>query len=121
MVVRRSTSPDEIQSIRDLYRYAIADLHLDRFQVRFLNDMNRLSYWPGVYFSDKQLAKIQEIKDTVHFDQQHVPLPPIDLDGVEENDDPDGWPIVRNPAEQFEDDELLDRLTEEGQGTTNED
>jgi hypothetical protein len=32
------------------------------------------------------------------------PLPPLDPDGIEENDDPDGWPVVREWVDQFDND-----------------
>ena len=106
-------SPEEILSIRDLYRDAIADLRLDVWQVNFLNHMNQLTYHQSMGLTEKELAKLQEVKDTVNFDRQDTPPPPIDLDGVEENGDPDGLP--KRWDSEFPDgqDEMYDRLAEE--------
>jgi hypothetical protein len=50
----------------------------------------------------KQQAIIWELKDKLNYDRPYVPLPPIDPDGVEENDDPDGYPPVRSVMDEDE-------------------
>ena len=70
-------------------------------------------YRQAMWLTDKQQVIVQQIKDKLHYDRPDVPPPPIDPDGVEENDDPDGWPAVRDVADPFgEDDELPDWLGE---------
>jgi hypothetical protein len=57
-----------------------------------------------VWLTDKQQVIVRQIKDKLHYERPQVPLPPIDPDGIEENDDPDGWPTTRPPTDPFEDD-----------------
>ena len=92
--------------------YALGNARLTWFEENFLNPMKRRFYRQVVWLSDKEQVVIQQIKDKLHYDRQDVPLPSIDLDGVEANDDPDGWPTVRDDAvDQSEDDALVDYLS----------
>lgn len=58
----------------------------------FLSGLNHVLYRPRIWLTVKQQAKMEEIKDKLHFEHPDDPLPAIDPDGVQENDDPDGWP-----------------------------
>jgi hypothetical protein len=106
-VPRPPLNRDALISLRDFVSWGLGDGHNSWWEENFLNSIKHLTYNPPVWLSDKQQVKLQEIKDKLHFDRQDVPLPPIDPDGVEENDDPDRWPTVRGSADQFEDDEFI--------------
>jgi hypothetical protein len=66
--------------------------------------------WDLVLFSPKAERKLAEIRAKLHYDQQHIPLPPIDPDGLVENDDPDGWPIENSQLDEFKGVEDPDEL-----------
>jgi hypothetical protein len=55
---------------------------------------------PVVCVSDKEQRIVRQLKDKLHYDCQDVPLPPID---------PDGWPLVMEEVDPFEDEELPER------------
>jgi len=101
----RLLSPDERQSILNFVRFGLGDGRLRSWEERFLSDRHQELYGKAVRLTNKQHAKVQEIKDKLHYDRQDVPLPPIDPDGVEENDDRDGWPVVRDDAGDLSEDE----------------
>ena len=102
-------SPAEVQSLRDfVILFALGDGHLTAWEENFLNDLKISLSQPPVWLSEKQQAVVLQIKDKLHYDRPDVPLPPIDPDGLEENDDPDGGPVTRRGVDQFQDDELLD-------------
>src|SRR5271154_6935365 len=103
-------TPDEVRSLWDFVRYGLGHPHLTAWEENFLNGVKHRLYTQAVWLSDKQQAVIQQIKDKLHYDRQDVPLPSIDPDGIEENDDPDGWPVVRDRLDQFEDDESIGGL-----------
>jgi hypothetical protein len=107
-------SPDEMQAFGDfVVSYALGNARLTWFEENFLNTMKHRLYRQVVWLSDKEQVIIRQIKDKLHYDRQDVPLPPIDLDGVEENDDPDGWPTVRDDTvDQLEDNALVDYLAD---------
>ncbi len=86
----------------------MGDPHLTRWEEDFLNGMKHRLHDHAVWLSEKERSKVQQIKDKLHYERQDIPMPPIDPDGVEENDDPDGWPVVRVTTDQFEDDGFLD-------------
>ncbi len=111
VVSRPPLSPEDMQSLRAFVRFAVGDGHLSAWEENFLNTIKNLLYQPAVWLSDKQQAVIQQLKDKLHYDRPHVPLPAIDPDGIEDNDDPDGWPVRRHVVDEFEDDELADCLT----------
>ncbi len=68
-----------------------------------------------MWLTDRQKAIVRQLKHKLHYDCQDVPLPPIDPDGIMENDDPDGWPMVTEVVDQFEGDEFLLDAVREGQ------
>jgi hypothetical protein len=105
-VSRPPLTADEIQSLRAFVRYGIGDPHVNWWEENFLNSIKILLYNSPVWLSDKRQAVLQQLKDKLNYDRQHVPLPPIDPDGIMENDDPDGWPIAKAAADRFQDDEL---------------
>jgi hypothetical protein len=117
IAVRRPLSPDEIQSLRQFVLWALGDGRLTAYEENFLNDRKHQIYRAphpsgrtgdeAMWLSDKQKAIIRQIKDKLHYDCQEVPLPPIDPDGIVENDDPDGWPMATEVVDQFEDEELF--------------
>jgi hypothetical protein len=109
----RLLSPDERQSLLDFVRFGLGDGRLRSWEERFLIDRHQELYGKAVWLTDKQRAKVQEIKDKLQYDRQDVPLQPIDPDGVEDNDDPDGWPVVRDDAGDLsEDEEQVEYLAE---------
>jgi hypothetical protein len=102
-----------MQSLRDFVRFALGDPHLTVWEDIFINGVKHRLYRQAVWFTDKQRAKIQELMDKLHYDRPDVPLAPIDPDGIESDDDPDGWPIVRDLADRFDDhDDLPDWLVD---------
>jgi hypothetical protein len=101
-------SPDEKQLLRAFVRFGLGDGHLTPWEEKFLSDRHLELYGQIVWLTDKQQASLQQIKDKLNYDRQHIPLSPIDPDGVEENDDPDVWPVVTAIADPFEDDEPPD-------------
>jgi hypothetical protein len=113
VVARPPLPPDEVKSLRDFLASALGHSRLTWYEEGFLNSMKQRLYRPTIWLSDKEQVILQQIKDKLHYDRPDVPLPSIDPDGVEENNDPDGWPVVQDLANQFEDDEeLLDWLAE---------
>jgi hypothetical protein len=113
VVVQPPLSPDEVKSLRDFLAFALGHPRLTWYEEGFLNSRKYQLYGQAIWLTDKQQAILQQIKDKLHYDRPDIPLPPIDPDSIEENDDPDGWPVVRDLANQFEDDdELLDWLAE---------
>ena len=113
VVARPPLSSDEMQSLRDFVRFGLGDGHLTVWEENFLNAVKHRLYRQAVWLSNKEQVKVQQIKDKLHHDRPDVPLPPIDPDGIEPNDDPDGWPVVPDLVDQFEDDgELPDWLAE---------
>jgi hypothetical protein len=108
-----SLSPDEMQSLRAFVWFALGDPHLTAWEENFLNDMKHRLYQQAMWLTDKQQAIVQQIKDKLHHDHPDDPLPPMDPDGIEENTDPDGWPVQRQPVRAFDDDdELFDWMME---------
>src|SRR4051812_30088268 len=106
-----SLSPDEMQSLRAFVQFALGDEHLTSWEENFLNSLKHRLYQQAMWLTGKQQAIVRQIKDKLHYDHPDDPLPPIDPDGIEENIDPDGWPIPRQPVRAFEDDdELFDWL-----------
>lgn len=53
---------------------------------------------PVIALSEKQWRIIEDVKQKTHFDLPGEPTP-MDIDGVVENDDPDGWPLKNNGSE----------------------
>jgi hypothetical protein len=103
-------TPDDVRALWDFIRYGLGHPHLTAWEENFLNGVKHRLYTDAVWLSDKQQAIIQEIKDKLHYDRQDDALPPIDPDGIEENDDPDGWPVMREWVDQFDDDESVSGL-----------
>lgn len=93
-------SRDELRSFLD---FAQGDGHLSRWEEDFLNTQRQRTYEPAMWLSDRERVKLFEIKTKLHYYCQDVPLPPIDPDGIEINDDPDGWPIERSVADEPDD------------------
>jgi hypothetical protein len=102
-----SLSPDEMQSLRAFVMFALGDGHLTSWEENFLNSMKHRLYQQAVWLTDKQQAIVQQIKDKLHYDHPDDPLSPIDPDGIEDETDPDGWPMVRQPVRAFDDDDEL--------------
>ncbi len=99
-------SPEERQSLLKFVRFGLGDGRLKPWEEQFLSGRHQELYGQAVWLTHKQQVKVQEIKDKLHYDRPDVPLPPIDPDGVEETDDPDGWPVLRDDAvDPFDDDE----------------
>jgi hypothetical protein len=103
--------PDEVRSLRDFIKDVIGHDRLTWWEAGFINDRKYLIYLSedqlrtqAVWLTDKQQVIVRQIKDKLHYERPQVPLPPIDPDGIEENDDPDGWPTTRPPTDPFEDD-----------------
>jgi hypothetical protein len=101
-------SLDEMQSLREFVFYSLGDGHLTAWEENFLNSLKHQLYHQAVWLTDKQQAIIRQIKDKLHYDCPHIPLAPIDPDGIEENDDPDGWPAARHQADHFDEEEITD-------------
>ncbi len=111
-VPRPPLLPHQVTELRGFIYYGIGDPHLTSWEENFLNSLKNLLCNTPVWLSDKRQAKIQELTDKLNYDRQDVSLPLIDPDGMEENDDPDGWPVVRDEMNLYEDDEWLASLQE---------
>ena len=104
LVARRLLPPDEMRALRHFVRYGLGGGHLTRYEEQFLSDRHLELYGQVVWLTDKQEVIIRQIKDKLHYDCQDVPLPPIDPDGIVENDDPDGWPAAKDQPDPVADD-----------------
>lgn len=83
------------QGVLDLRRFvlfAIGDPHNSVWEDRFINDLYQMVWSDKLRLTGKQWTKVGEIKDKLRFDRPDDPLPPVDPDGIVENQDPDGWP-----------------------------
>jgi hypothetical protein len=108
-----SLSADEMQSLRAFVGFALGDPHLTSWEENFLNGIKHRLYQQAMWLTDKQQVIVQQIKDKLHYDRPDDLLPPMDPDGIEENTDPDGWPMERQPVRAFDDDdELFDWMME---------
>jgi hypothetical protein len=87
--------PHEKESLREFVNFARGSPYLTWWEEKFLSSMNQRLYRRAIWVTLKQQAIILQIKEKLHYDRPDLPLPPIDPDGVEENDDPDGWPTSR--------------------------
>ena len=114
MIAKPSPSlpPEDAQALRDFLRFALGDGHLTVWEENFLNSIKQALNRPAVWLSKRQQAIILQLQDKLHFNRQHEPLPAIDPDGIEENNDPDGWPTAKHAADQTEDEAPLDFLIE---------
>ena len=94
-------SPEALDDLRGLIRYALGDPHLSSWEENFLNGAKQRLWRESVQFTPKQEVKLAEIRAKLHYDKQHIPLPPIETDGLVENDDPDGWPVAIDQQDEF--------------------
>jgi hypothetical protein len=74
---------------------------LSSWEEHFLKGAKQRLRWKAPLFTAKQEAKLAEIRAKLHYEQQHVPLPPIDPDGLGETTDPDGWPATIDQQDEF--------------------
>jgi hypothetical protein len=109
-VEHAGTPIENIDDLRAFIRWAQGDPHLSAWEENFLNSAKKRLRWDLVLFSPKAERKLAEIRAKLHYDQQHIPLPPIDPDGLVENDDPDGWPIENSQLDEFKGVEDPDEL-----------
>jgi hypothetical protein len=92
---------EAIVELVGLFPYATADGRVSTYEEYFLLDLRRRLAEalrleePVVSFSGKQWRIIEEIKQKTYFGLPGEP-PPIDPDGIVENEDPDGWPPERD-------------------------
>lgn len=89
--------PSMVIELQNFVRFGLGDDHLTAWEENFLNTIKQLMRQDTVRLTFKQCDIIGEIKAKLHFDRPDDPLPPIDPDGLVENDDPDGWPL-EDPA-----------------------
>jgi hypothetical protein len=89
--------------------FSIGDPHLTAYEENFVNSMKQRLLNRTIFVSIKQAKIITQIKEKLHYNQPNVPLPPIDPDGIEPNNDPDGlsidadgYPINREVIDQFD-------------------
>ncbi len=104
--------PHEKEALRDFVLFALGSPYLTWWEELFLCSMNQRLYRRAVWVTLKQQAIILQIKEKLHYDKPDVPLPPIDPDGVEENDDPDGLPADEPLEITFDDAEVQRWLAE---------
>jgi hypothetical protein len=97
---------EAVTSLRAFVYWALGDGHLSSWEENLLNSVKLLLFNDTVWLSQKRLAKVQEIKDKLHYDRPDAPLAALDPDGIEPNDDPDGWPAKREWRDPYEDEEL---------------
>jgi hypothetical protein len=98
--------PHERQALREFVDFARGNPRLTWWEEYFLCSMNRRLYRRLIWVTLKQQEIIGQIKEKLHYDQPDVPLPPIDPDGIEENDDSDVWPTSRSLAGPSDDAEV---------------
>lgn len=105
---------DAINDLRSFIYYAMGDPHLSVWEENLINGAKYRLRRDVVYFTPKQEVKLAEIWAKLHYDQQHIPLPPIDPDELAENDDPDGWLVESSQPDEFAEvedpEELLDEF-----------
>ena len=107
-----SLPADDMVALRTFVYFALGDGHLSSWEENFLNSMKHRLYQQAVWMSAKEQLILQQIKDKLHYDRPDDPLPPIDPDGIEDDTDADGWPVERQQADGFgDDDDLPDWLT----------
>jgi hypothetical protein len=111
VAAKPSLSPEQILQLADFTRFAAGDGHLTWWEEGFLNSIKNKLYNRPVWLSEKEQYKVRQIKEKLHFDRPAAPLPPIDPDGITENDDPDGWPVIHE-MEPANDDDLPDFLAD---------
>lgn len=105
-----SLPPDVVQALHDFVRFGLGHPYLTAWEENFLNGLKHRLYTEAVWLTDRQQAIIGRIKAKLHYDRPDDPLPPLDPDGIADDDDPDGWPVVRGWADQFDDDESIGGL-----------
>jgi hypothetical protein len=105
-----SLPPDQVQALWDFVRFGLGHPYLTAWEENFLNGVKHRLYAEAVWLTDKQHAIVRQIKDKLHYDRPDDPLPPLDPDGIHDDDDPDGWPAVRTWADPFDDDESVGGL-----------
>jgi hypothetical protein len=98
--------PREKAALREFVDFAQGSPYLTWWEEHFLCGMNQRLYRRLIWVTLKQREIIRQIKEKLHYDLPDVRLPPIDPDGVEENDDPDGWPTTRSLAGPSHDPEV---------------
>jgi hypothetical protein len=94
-------SPHAVEELWDFVRFALGDLRLSSWEENFVNSMKYRAQQEAVRLSPKEQTKYGEVSAKLHYDQQHISLPPIDPDGLVENDDPDGWPLPVRKMDEF--------------------
>jgi hypothetical protein len=83
----------ERQELKDFARFSIGDPHLTVFEENFVNRMKQISDYNKTYISEKQNKIIDQIKQKLHYDHPEDQLDPVDMDGVDEDNDPDGYDV----------------------------
>lgn len=94
-------SPEDLCALRTFVNYALGDEHLTVWEENFVNNLKHKLFRPVTRLSTRELVKIDQIKAKLHYNRPEVPLPKIDPDGVEVNEDPDGWPIEEEIIDEF--------------------
>jgi hypothetical protein len=85
----------EGQSVADLIRYASGDGRISAFEEYFLLSLKPRVNEPAIALSGKQWRIVEEFIQKTGFGSLGGP-PPLDPDGVVENEDPDGLPPERD-------------------------
>jgi hypothetical protein len=98
---REFVAGEEMMNLAGLRNYATGDGRVSSWEEGFLlslrdrlDDLLRQNK-SSISFSGKQWRIIEEIKQKTYFGLPGEP-PEIDLDGIVENEDPDGWPPERD-------------------------
>jgi hypothetical protein len=102
--------PHEREALREFVDFSRGNPRLTWWEEYFLCSMNQRLYRRLIWVSLKQQEIIRQIKEKLNYDRPDIALPPIDPDGIEENDDPDGWPINRPLAGLSDDAEVQEWL-----------
>jgi hypothetical protein len=88
----------EMADLARLISYAAGDGRVSSFEENVMVTLQRRLDEPAIAVSPKQWRIVEEIKQKTYFGKAVEP-PPIDPDGLVENEDPDGMPPERDETE----------------------
>jgi hypothetical protein len=87
-----------LTDLERLFRHATGDSRISSYEVIVIARLKYKAYEPAIAVTQGVWRTLETIKHKTRFDLPGEP-PPIDIDGVVENDDPDGLPSDRSEIE----------------------
>ena len=92
---------DELVDLGRLFRHATGDSRISSYEELVIVRLKYKAFDPAIAVSQGVWRTLENIKQKTRFDLPGEP-PSIDIDGVVENDDPDGLPLDRSEIEADE-------------------